>query len=60
MKFAFICGSLEPGRNGVGDYTRRLAGELAAQGHECLLVSLNDVDHVDELGGGIHLYRRQR
>ena len=38
----FVCSSLEPGRDGVGDYTRRLAGELIRQGHECRLLSLNE------------------
>ena len=42
MRIAFICGSLEPGRDGVGDYTRLLAAECIRQGHECRLVALND------------------
>ncbi|MDR2409274.1 MAG: hypothetical protein LBE13_14330 [Bacteroidales bacterium] len=42
MKILFLCGSLEPGRDGVGDYTRRLAGELIRQGHETAIISLND------------------
>ncbi|MEI6946691.1 hypothetical protein V9K67_05770 [Paraflavisolibacter sp. H34] len=42
MKIVFLCGSLEPGRDGVGDYTRRLAGALIRQGYEALIVSLND------------------
>jgi hypothetical protein len=42
MKIAFIVSSLEPGRDGVGDYTRRLAGELIRQGHECQIVALNE------------------
>jgi hypothetical protein len=42
MRLAFICSSLEPGRDGVGDYTRRLAGELIRQGQECKIVALND------------------
>jgi hypothetical protein len=37
-----ICGGLENGRDGVGDYCRRLAGELASLGHECVLVAYND------------------
>ncbi len=28
MKILFICGSIEPGQDGVGDYTRLLASEL--------------------------------
>ena len=42
MKIAFLCSSLEPGQDGVGDYTRRLASELIRQGHPCLVVALND------------------
>ncbi|MCD0486863.1 hypothetical protein LPB86_01395 [Pedobacter sp. MC2016-14] len=42
MKIAFLCGSLEPGRDGVGDYVRRLGGELAESGHQILAVALND------------------
>jgi hypothetical protein len=42
MKIAFLCGSLEPGRDGVGDYTRRLAGELNRRGHPVMAVALND------------------
>lgn len=32
MRLAFICVSLEPGRDGVGDYTRSLAAECIRQG----------------------------
>lgn len=42
MKIAFITSCLEPGRDGVGDYTRLLAEECVRQGHECCLLSLND------------------
>lgn len=42
MKILFICGSLEPGRDGVGDYTRRLALELQHQGHQIYAVAFND------------------
>jgi hypothetical protein len=42
MKIVFLCGSLEPGRDGVGDYVRRLALELSQQGHEPAGVALND------------------
>jgi hypothetical protein len=47
MRTAFLCGSLEPGRDGVGDYTRRLAGELIRQGHPSIAVALND-SHISE------------
>jgi len=42
MRIVFFCGALEPGRDGVGDYTRMLSTELVRMGHECILVSLND------------------
>ena len=42
MRVVFLCSSLDPGRDGVGDYTRRLAGELIRQGQECRLISLNE------------------
>ncbi len=43
MKILFICGSLEPGRDGVGDYTRLLAGACAARGHDCTALALHDL-----------------
>lgn len=46
MKILFLCGSLEPGLDGVGDYTRRLAGELIKQGHQATIVALNDNNKV--------------
>ena len=42
MKLVLICGSLEPGKDGVGDYTRRLGEYCREQGHTVLLVGLND------------------
>ena len=42
MKLVFICGSLEPGKDGVGDYVYILARELIDLGHTCLLIALND------------------
>ncbi len=42
MRIAFICGSLEPGHDGVGDYTRRLAAQCLAAGHEAAILSLFD------------------
>jgi hypothetical protein len=46
MRLLFLCTSLEPGRDGVGDYARQLARECAAQGHVCALLALND-RHID-------------
>ncbi len=42
MKILFICGSLELGRDGVGDYTRRLAAECSSRGHECAIIALHE------------------
>ncbi len=42
MKFLFICGSLEPGRDGVGDYVQHLSAELIRKGHEVMAVAIND------------------
>jgi hypothetical protein len=42
MTILFICGSLEPGADGVGDYTRRLAGEVIGLGHRASILALND------------------
>jgi hypothetical protein len=42
MKIAFITACLEPGCDGVGDYTRKLADECTLAGHQCALISLAD------------------
>jgi hypothetical protein len=42
MKIVFLCSSLEPGRNGVGDYTSKLSLELIRQGHDVFAIALND------------------
>jgi hypothetical protein len=42
MKILFLTGCLEPGKDGVGDYTRTLAAECARLGHQVSLLSLND------------------
>lgn len=46
MKIIFLCSSLEPGRDGVGDYVRRLSVELINQGHSVGAVALFD-RHLD-------------
>lgn len=43
----FLCGSLQPGADGIGDYTRRLAGELAKNGKTLRLLAYND-RHISE------------
>lgn len=50
MRILFLCSGLEPGRDGVGDYTRRLAAECGRQGHECLVIALNDQASGEEPG----------
>lgn len=42
MKILFICGSLERGKDGVGDYTRRLAAQLIGAGNDIRIVAFND------------------
>jgi hypothetical protein len=42
VKIVFLCTSLAPGRDGVGDYVRLLSGACRAAGHVCLLVALHD------------------
>lgn len=42
MNILFICGSAEPGKDGVGDYIRRLCGELSRTGHKARILSLCD------------------
>ncbi|RZM22616.1 MAG: hypothetical protein EOO88_28850, partial [Pedobacter sp.] len=42
MKIVFLCGAMEAGRDGVGDYVRRLSAELIRQGHHPAVVALND------------------
>lgn len=42
MKIIFICGTAEPGKDGVGDYTRRLTEALLILGHDVSIISLYD------------------
>jgi glycosyltransferase involved in cell wall biosynthesis len=42
MKIVFICASLEPGSDGVGDYTRRIAAGLAKAGDQVNILAFND------------------
>jgi hypothetical protein len=48
MKVMFICGSIEKGRDGVGDYTRRLSQQLAGSGIEVALSAIHD-GHIREV-----------
>lgn len=47
MKIVFVAGCLEPGRDGVGDYTRMLARECTRRGHAVALVSLAEPRRVE-------------
>jgi len=42
MRIAFLSSCLEPGKDGVGDYTRDLAAACHIQGSDARLVALND------------------
>jgi len=51
INIVFICGSLEPGKDGVGDYTRRFSAELVSRGHRVGIVALNDRNLLQEFIG---------
>ena len=64
MKIVFLCGSLEPGRDGVGDYVRSLITEMLIQGCKTAAIALNDKHIIEEKSNellpsfnGSHLYR---
>jgi len=64
MKVMFLCSSLQPGKDGVGDYNRRLVAELTKKNYQVVLVSCNerelDADREEEITGGasiIKIYR---
>lgn len=42
MKIIFLCGCLEKGKDGVGDYTRRLTEELISRGNRVAIIALQD------------------
>ncbi|MFT4154360.1 hypothetical protein [Parafilimonas sp.] len=42
MNIIFLCSSLEPGQDGVGDYTRKLAGALIKLGNQAAIAALHD------------------
>lgn len=51
MKILFICGSIEPGRDGVGDYVRMLSNKLLERGHLISILALNDRQLTGERAG---------
>lgn len=42
MKILFICGSVEPGKDGVGDYIRQMCGALIKKNHTVHILALCD------------------
>jgi hypothetical protein len=42
MKISFLCSSMEPGRDGVGDYVAQFARTLTGRGLDCQIVALCD------------------
>ena len=42
MKILFVCGCMEPGKDGVGDYTRLLSAQLIRKNHEVAVIALKD------------------
>ncbi|MBC7390266.1 MAG: glycosyltransferase [Opitutaceae bacterium] len=43
MKLLFICGNLEPGKDGVGDYTLMMAKRCMQLQVKCCILAINDV-----------------
>lgn len=54
MRITFICGSLEEGRDGVGDYVRNLAAELKKQGHQVAVVAIYERHLNEKIVGSQH------
>jgi hypothetical protein len=57
VRITFITGSLEPGKDGVGDYARQLAGACRRLGHSCRLLAFNDrhIEHTQEAERSLRL-----
>ena len=41
-KILFVCGSMEPSKDGVGDYTRRLAVQFKKKNHTTAVLAIDD------------------
>jgi len=52
MRILFICSTVEPGKDGVGDYTRRLCAEIIRQGNEAAIIGINDKQIAGSLESG--------
>ena len=63
MRILFICGGLAPGRDGVGDYARKLASKLIAMDHQVTIVSINDqntantIEEIQESPEPVNVFR---
>ena len=53
MKILFICGSLEEGKDGIGDYTRKLSQECDKYNVVSVLVAVND-GYINDVQSGIN------
>ncbi len=42
MRIRFLTATLEPGKDGIGDYTTRLADECRSRGHHAEIIAFND------------------
>lgn len=56
MKIRFLAASLEAQKDGVGDYTARLAAECAELGHDVESIGFND-KHISEIAATAHSLR---
>jgi len=54
MKILFVCNSLEEGKDGIGDYTRKIAGECKARGIAVVIVAFSD-RYTSGMDGGIDI-----
>lgn len=54
MRLVFICGSLESGMDGVGDYTTLLAQTLSARNHQVAIIAINDHHVASEVVQNYH------
>jgi hypothetical protein len=50
MNIVFIIGCIEPGKDGVGDYTRSLSASLMKKGHEVEIIATHDKFAFEEIG----------
>lgn len=57
MRIIFLCGSVEPGHDGVGDYTMKLASQLIKSGNDACVIALKDkyakenLDYLQQIDG---------